>query len=69
MKLENFLKHKVTSIVGVIMMITSAYVMLFKNFSVWPEGCVIFALGFMMLYMRDSIPGFITKIFEKKIKE
>jgi hypothetical protein len=69
MKLSNFLKGPVSSVLGVLIMIGSGVSMGYALVPVIWEGCVMFSLGFILLFMKDKLPTWIERVFEKKIKE
>lgn len=69
MKIDNFLKGPISSIIGLLTIAVSIGVMSAGIVPVLWEGCVLFGLGFLLLFMKDEIPGMVRRIFEKKIKE
>lgn len=69
MKLTNFLKGPLSSILGIVIMAASIFAVIDSRIEVMWEGAIVFALGFMLLFMRDEIPGFIKRIFTKKLKD
>jgi TRAP-type uncharacterized transport system fused permease subunit len=66
---DNFLKGPISSILGIIIMGAAIYAVIDSRIEVIWEGAVVFALGFMLLFMRDSMPEFIKRIFTKKLKD
>lgn len=70
---EYVIKGIFTTILGCIAMAVALYGFLWvepfgpgsANLTPW-TALIIGSIGFALLFMRDAIPGFITKIFNKK---
>lgn len=69
MKFINILKGPVSSVLGFLIMIGAVVSMGLGVVAVIWEGLALFGAGFLLLFMKDEIPAFIRKVFEKKIKE
>lgn len=65
MKFENIFKSIVTTLIGTVIMATACYKWYLSEQINLQLGIAL-AIGFAMLWMRDSLPGFITTYFNSK---
>jgi len=65
MNFDRILKGKITSLIGLGLMIGSSITMTTGIILAMWEGAIVFGLGFLMLFMKDSIPGIILRIVDK----
>ena len=67
--LENAVKSWFTTLMGCAVMGVCFYGWYHtKNLSDW-QALIGSTAGFALLFMRDALPGFITRIFNKKIDQ
>lgn len=60
MKIENFFKGPLTTLIGFIAMITAGYLWFSGQISDWKAGAAVL-VGFALMFMRDQVPGMITQ--------
>jgi type IV secretory pathway VirB2 component (pilin) len=67
--LENILKGWITTILGIVIMIGSAFAMYEGRLDVTWDGSVLFGIGVILLFCKDQLPGLSKKIINKKLKD
>lgn len=66
MNAENVFKSWVTTILGCVIMCAAAYGWWVDHLSDL-QGGTFGSIGFALLFMRDQIPNFLIKLFNKKV--
>jgi hypothetical protein len=65
--IDNFLKGPMTSLLGFSVMVASV-IFWFMDKIETEHAAGASAVGFVLLFMKDQMPGFISKWFNKKIE-